>query len=868
MQSKLQSIARTFFGELGADLQHYTFVFPNHRAGLFFRKYLSECVDKPLFSPRIMTINECFAELTDLQVADSLTLLLRLYEEYTQLRPDAEPLERFIYWGKMMLADFSEIDNHLVEHVEALFSSVRDWHRIDEHFSYLTENQRNALARFWKEFHVSDERHAHGTLHTRFLHTWDILYPLYRALRDSLLRDGIAYEGMLHREVIEHWDAIAPARFSGQYVFIGFNALTASERELMLRLQAMGRADFYFDYDGPFLSDPQNRASLFLEENRRLFHARYLLPPCQYVAPEINCISVPSTVGEVHEVHRILSENIPKDSVDLTHTAVVLPDEQLLIPLLSAFPENVSKINVTMGYPLRAMSLYMPIAYPETVLHPMPESAAAFLSQMRQYLVTLHTPENSEGIYQLTKVIDRLHAALDAYARITFSVADMQQLLKMLTLESTVAYAGEPLDGLQVMGVLETRALAFDNVIITGFNDELYPGRATGNSFIPYTLRRGFDMPTSERQDAIFAYNFYRMLTYAKRVWLITNSSVDGQHSGEVSRYMQQLTLQYGIEVKKIVVTNQLVLSQNADIQPIAKDERLQNLHKLSATALTTYLTCQKRFYYQYVLGLQEPQADERVLVSDRTLGIVLHATMQHLYQPFVGKNLTQQDIQTLLHQVQDDVFWYALPSLHDLQGDQLAERVVRTYVIQTLNYDYTQTPFQYLASELYLKRTLHLEGRELLFHGVVDRVDSKAGQTRIVDYKAGATDLLFTSMPEVFGVVDSAVDSAEDALMIRSKCSKQILQTLMYCWLSEERYQNLVPHLYPVRKLGDLTTPTAACYKGTGMPLLWNEELKQDFETELHSLLKEIYDMNIPFYPAPKQKTCENCAFAQLCQA
>ena len=126
MRSKLHAIARTFVEQVGDDLQSYTFVFPNHRAGLFFRKYLSQYVTKPMFAPRVMTINECFAELSDLQVADQLTLLLHLYAEYQRVYPDAEALDQFIYWGKMMLADFSEIDNHLIPHVEALFASISD----------------------------------------------------------------------------------------------------------------------------------------------------------------------------------------------------------------------------------------------------------------------------------------------------------------------------------------------------------------------------------------------------------------------------------------------------------------------------------------------------------------------------------------------------------------------------------------------------------------------------------------------------------------------------------------------------------------------------------------------------------------------
>ena len=120
MQSKLHAIAQTFVHEVGDDLHRYTFVFPNHRAGLFFRKYLSQYITRPILAPRVMTINECFAELSDLQVVDQLTLLLRLYSEYRQLRPNAESLDHFIYWGKMMLADFSEIDNHLVQHLSLI----------------------------------------------------------------------------------------------------------------------------------------------------------------------------------------------------------------------------------------------------------------------------------------------------------------------------------------------------------------------------------------------------------------------------------------------------------------------------------------------------------------------------------------------------------------------------------------------------------------------------------------------------------------------------------------------------------------------------------------------------------------------------
>ena len=865
MRSKLHAIAQTFVTQVGSDLPRYTFVFPNHRAGLFFRKYLSQYVDKPMFAPRVMSINECFSELSDLQVADQLTLLLRLYSEYQRLQPNDETLDQFIYWGKMMLADFSEIDNHLVPHVEALFASIHDLHAIEERFQYLTDNQRKALARFWKEFQDSDKHHPNVEMHKRFLHTWDLLHPLYSALRENLLCDGLAYEGMLHREVLERWQSIPQESFREQYVFLGFNALTASERELMLRLQEMGKADFYFDYDSPYLRDPQNKASLFMEDNLRLFTSRFPISDSRLATPsndigDITLISVPSTVGEVHEVHRILSEIIPTDSHDLTRTAVVLPDEQLLIPLLNVFPKSVSKINVTMGYPLRATSLYMPVAYPEQYLIPMPDTADAFIVQMREYLLSLRNDDNAEGVYQLIKVLDRLQTALVAYPYIAFTVADVQQLLKMLTLETTIPYVGEPLDGLQVMGVLETRALDFDNVIITGFNDDLYPGRTSNNSYVPYTLRCGFDLPTPDRQNAIFAYNFYRMLSYAKRVWFITNSTADEQHSGEVSRYFYQLKWQYGVDVKQVVAVNQLVMPSNKECEPILKDARVGELSRLSASALGTYLRCPKLFYYKYIERIQEPEIDESVSVSEATLGNVLHAIMYVIYTPYVGQTITSSILENLLRQINDDAYWESLSPLQDLKGDKLAEKVVRSYVNNILNYDYTRTPFQLLAAEQPIRVVLP---NNMTINATLDRIDNKAGLVRVVDYKTGKADLEYTSMADVFGVVPLAEG---ETYALRKKGNAYVLQTMLYCWILSDTYAQISPTIYPARRLSDVSITTSVHTSSNDDPLLFDDGLKQEFMSELNTLVDEIRNLEIPFLPTTDTHICENCPFVQLC--
>ena len=893
--SKLQQIAQTFVQNAEANLSSYTFVFPNHRAGLFFRKYISQYIHKAIFSPRIISINECFASLTDLLVVDQLTLLLRLYRIYchelstreeANERRAAEPIETFIHWGKMMLADFSEVDNHLIKDVKSLYALVEDMHDIDSHFASLSDKQIDAIRRFWGEFHLSVSKNNNSTMHTKFVRTWQLLYPLYTGLQKSLLQDNLAYEGLLHRHVIEHWDEIPQDKFSEQYVFIGFNAMTESERQLMLRLQEMGRADFYFDYDDELLRDKHNAASMFMQDNLRDFHSRYEIPETtKHTDQQIKLISVSSSCSQTHQVHEILSQ-IKGEITDWTRTAVVLPNEELLIPLIHTIPSDIQKINVTMGYPLRATSPYTLIAYPEQHISPTVQDSGECIQLMRTHIGQYFNYNNSESVYLMLKTLDRIEDAIHTYSDISFTAQAVQQLLKMLTMDLTIPYTGEPLEGLQIMGVLETRALDFDNIIITDFNDDVYPGRSRGNSFIPYTLRRGFDLPTVERQDAIFAYNFYRMLSHAKNIWCIANTHADEQHSGELSRYYYQLIWQHQLPVERITITEKLqsAISENL---PITKTEVVQQLLSkyytstpekgtLSASALAEYLRCQKSFYYQHIERIRDKKTDDSISISDRTLGVVLHSVMQHLYTPLEGKQVLASDIQLLMTNVNNDQYWKSIPALKDLQGDELAEGVVRSCVRNTLHYDYNQAPFEYITSEKKVYRTLHLPtvNQDIAFCGTVDRIDIKADNMRVIDYKTGSVKLDYTTMSEVFGRTKQA--DSED-ISVRQQGNKYILQTLLYCWMLENdplahqeqakrgNMLELAPHLFPTRQLHDLSTHT--CLHDKSGPKFYSGLIPHEFIEELTCLIEEIFNPDIPFSPTEDKARCKDCYLAQICQ-
>ncbi len=257
--SFLQRVAQTFWREKQEQMSELTFVFPNQRAGLFFRKYLAEEAGKTIFAPAVLTINQLFQQLSSLQLADNIDLLFRLYQVYIAERKTQETFDDFLFWGRMMLSDFNEVDQHLVD-ASQLFTNLRDLKELEQQFSMLTEEQVESVNAFVYSMHAGDT----NAFRKQFLTIWNTLLPIYTRFREELRNDGLAYMGMLHREVIEtpHSASLTP---HSAYIFIGFNALTGVEKALMEQLRDSGQADFYWDYEADWLRDPQNRASLFYQ---------------------------------------------------------------------------------------------------------------------------------------------------------------------------------------------------------------------------------------------------------------------------------------------------------------------------------------------------------------------------------------------------------------------------------------------------------------------------------------------------------------------------------------------------------------------------------------------------------------------------
>lgn len=962
MKPFLYQVATLFYQQYGAEIHRLAFVFPNRRAGLFFQKYLSEISEKPLFSPSILTINDLFMQLSGKHPADKIQMLFRLYELYKQRSGSSESFDEFIYWGEMLLNDFDDIDKYMVD-ARMLFRNVSDLKSLDDDFNYLSPEQVQAIRSFWSSFYPKGD----SPNQQHFLELWEILYDLYAGLRTSLAKDGCGYDGMIFREVVEQLEKEPMSDFPfDQVVFVGLNALSVSEERLLLALQKKGVADFYWDYVGPWVTDPDNKASFFLGRNLRLFPSRMQLPATEPVQAEIRVMGVPSAIGQAKQVYPILQALADEQQLtdeSALRTAIVLPDEHLLVPVLNAIPEAIQHINVTMGYPLagtpvaalmeyiltlqkniryidRVPVFYfrdvLPILNHQYVMAAAPEEVSQLVKDMtagnriyvhvadlnrHELLSILFTPvQNTEELSDyLIHVLEALNACLrnnrpnpddeEMISNSTQTTADIEQefifhyfatvnrmkevmreakiemrldtyfrLLKRMTDLITIPFEGEPLSGLQVMGVLETRALDFDRLIILSMNEGIFPLKKAANSFIPYNLRRGFGLPTYEHQDSVWAYHFYRLIRRAKQVTLLYDTRTTGLQTGEVSRFVHQLRYHYQYPlIDELVVYDvassavpPISVQKTAEVEKLLSDFLSGGPRALSASAINTYLDCPLKFYFSVLEQIQEEDEITETVERD-VFGSILHKVMEDLYAPFKGKLVTA-DLLKLLCKDQPLLtgtiarafaeLFFKSPVVRPLEGENfLTGEMIRKYAEKILEQDARFTPFHYIESEKKVRATITLSDKRVVqLKGFIDRVDSLDRVLRIVDYKTGSGKLEFESVEGLFD------KEAKDR-------PKAVMQVFLYAWmyqqLPEYTGMPIQPAIYYLRTLFKRSfDPVVEQKKGRGKADKVNsfQEFASDFEGKLRQCLDEIFNLDIPFTQTETGKACAYCSFRGLC--
>jgi hypothetical protein len=939
MRPFLYRVASLFYGEYRGRISRLAFVFPNRRTGLFFQRYLSEVAGKPMFSPTILTINDLLVQLSGKQPADRLGMLFRLYDIYREVSGADESFDDFLYWGEMLLGDFDDVDKYMVN-ARMLFTNVTDLKMLDSDFDFLTEEQVDAIRMFWSSFHPKGDTDNQRT----FLALWEILYDLYTKLRESLAADGHGYEGMIFRDVAERM--AKGEEFDIPYdkmVFVGLNALSVSEKHFLDGLQKRGLADFYWDYDSPKVLDPDNRASFFALENLKRYPSVLTLPPDDEKSePYIEVIGIPSAVGQAKQVCEILS-SAGHNNNDALRVAVVLPDENMLIPVLNSIPESVDKINVTMGYPLigtpvaslmesvlmlqknvrysggKAIFYFrdvLPVLNHQYVYASSPEVVSVLQQDIVKYnrvyitaeeltktklLSVLFAPVEDvarfsdylievlgelseisveslekEFIFHYFTTVNRLKDLLQS-SGVDMKIDTYFRMIKRVTDMITIPFYGEPLSGLQIMGVLETRALDFEHVIILSMNEGVFPKKKAPNSFIPYNLRRGFNLPTYEHQDSIWAYHFYRLIHRAKHVTLLYDTRAgNGLQTGEISRFVHQLHYHYREPLdRKLVVYNvssskasNIVIHKNEEVMEKLSAFRAGGTCAISASGINTYLDCPLKFYFSVVESVREEEEVTETIESSM-FGNILHKVMEIVYEPLCGKLVTADLLQIirkdnrLLTDAIESAFakeFFKTDIVRPLTGQNyLIGEMIRKYASKILVRDGKLTPFTYLRSEKRMNVGFRLSnGTEIAMTGFIDRLDCVNDIVRIVDYKTGSGLSSFNSIESLFDVEEKD----------RPKAVMQVFMYALMYQIDEQTKASVQPVIYYVRSLfADSFDPSVYQRADRKQEQVLDYNVyASEFESGLRACLDNIFSPDVPFTQTPTGKACSYCSFKNIC--
>lgn len=888
------------------NLQEMVIILPSKRAGVFLQHYLIEALEKPQFAPEIFSIESFIEQLSSLKRANQNHLLFSLYYAYRKNIPKKyqDNFTNFMQWGPRLLKDFNDIDSYLVNARESL-ENLGEFYQLED--LYLTENQQSFPAVFWQQ-----------------------LYPIFQDFKSLLLDQQWATLGMLYQDALDALEIYLEHTAKVHY-FIGFNALNQAEQNLMQEFLAKNKGEIIWDLDKTFYEDKIHSAGSFI----RSYHQKWKyyrqnpqsLNESSFLKEKnIQAIGFAGNIDQAQYIHEFLQQN--KDAIGTT--AVVLGNENLLLPVLSVLPSDLPQWNVTMGY----------------AIHQLP------ISGFFQTLIDLHATATLEGIErkttlkllsfpplltQLNTLSIKLRKCIDAlkenfnpwvakdeispllesdYGRLIFAsvegsvtalidqlitlvqlfevdfnqqkeyfnIAVMAVLKKVflqlkcqveaalfpievnafsflfresLSLE-TIDFSGDPVQGVQIMGMLETRALDFDHLLITNVNEGVLPVGKNDQSFFPFAIKKQFGLPTFLENDAIYTYHFYRLLQRAKNIHLLYNSKSEGLSAGEKSRFIRQLEFnnfpQHRFSDRKY---NSMIPPPSLNETVIKKTPfMIQQLKQLalkgfSPTSLGNYLYDPIGFYNRYLLKIKEETSPTKIL-SDLQKGTLVHDCLETLYTPHIG-----QPMQLVYY----DKMLIELPAMMILQYQKAYPKMPvprgENYLILKA---YERSIKQFLAQE----KALVKQGNELIIHalelpfstplgsdifpykvnisGKIDRVDQFNGVTRLIDYKTG-------------NVEPSKLTWANWEGFVGEYKKLPLFQLLLYAWAYTTT---------PEVEVGIISLKKPKAYvlplnrkdlpKGANTALV-DQDFKKLIEEYLVSLVGEIFDEKKSFVSLEKEE-------------
>ena len=680
----LQQTARSIIETIDwKQLSRTTLVLPSHRAGLVLKDELlrlqQEAHAQAVWAPQVRTLTQLQDELSPLYEEDELFTIVRLYKQYKglavsgeRLSGDPMPLDLFYGWGRQMIADFTNIDASMhAEEVPNFFANTIAAHELEQwQLDAELEQRLRSL--------VSGERLAvigdRDSVRAQYEALWQQLYELYKGLHAQMEAENKGYPGMRQRAVIEHWqDESVQKQIAGRmYIFVGFNYLLPVERELMMLLRDANQARFYWDYVVDF--ETNEKAFSFTRLNSSILGSA--LAPRTWGAPRaVTAVACVSREAQAQYVHQWLQDNYTAKGQKV---GVVICDESMLESVIYTLPaitlpgeETPVPVNITKGFPLRNTAVYArvlawlndpargkadavvgPAIIDDLIaeLFPITDDPSPLTDNPSpltwQELLIL------ESEYQVRKIANQLRQLIVAGLGDEAFTLKLLRLLMRRTMEAvSMPFHGEPVTDVQVMGVLETRLLDFDKLLLLNVEEGVLPQRQPDSSFIPYYLRKTYHMQTSDERATVYAYNFFRLLSRTEHATLLYASAETAEGGKGQSRFMLQMRYSSQFQVEQTHLNEPAVLENTLSEESLTNRSMHDLLHtdaegwlcresghryRLSPSALNTYIACPRSFYMQYVLGIQA-QDEEEVLFAPNTMGSFVHHMMEYIYRTYLG---------------------------------------------------------------------------------------------------------------------------------------------------------------------------------------------------------------------------------------
>jgi hypothetical protein len=793
------------------DLSRVTFILPSKRAGTFLKHELSQLSTKPLFSPYILSIEEFVEELSQLKKLTNIDLLFEFYSVYRKSTEgeSLDSFDSFLKWAQMLLQDFNEVDRYLIEP--------------NYIFDYLS-----AI----KETNHWSSQPDQSELIKQYLSFWNKLKNYYADFSTHLINKGVGYQGLIYREAVENIENYIEINPDVLHVFLGFNALNKAEAQIIQALLQTDLAEIFWDIDTCFLANEVHDVGHFIRQYKNNWPF-YRTNPFHWnhdhykQKKKIHVIGIPKNVGQAKYIGELL-QDLHAQSHSFQKTAIVLGDENLLMPVLNSIPKEIDALNITMGFSLNHISLaslferlllihkdgalsfhYNDVI--EILSHPFikpifhsdngnqAEQLIAIIQKNNLIFLTtnrlLQEVTSNEHIIELlfgnwnkdpiialnnclrlilqlkdnldqdknTNALEleylfRFNEVFNSLVEINSrhgyinSIKTLFELFKEVLRSETLDFQGEPLEGLQIMGMLESRVLDFETVIISSVNEGVLPSGKSNNSFIPFDVKLENNLPTYKEKDAVYTYHFYRLLQRAKTVYLIYNTEPDALNAGEKSRFITQLEIEDIHKIDPLIISPKLP-PLNQSLRQIKKTEgvisKIEAIFQsgLSPSSLLTYIRNPVAFYSEKVLGVKEAD-DVEETVAANTLGSVIHETLRELYFPFLNMYLTVGHINSMIPKVEASTEKHF--STFYKQGDLkkgknlIIFEIAKRYVVNFLNQEIVSlkegNSIKLLMVETNVFTTIKLD--EISFpiklKGQIDRVDEFNGVIRVIDYKTG----------------------------------------------------------------------------------------------------------------------------------